>query len=58
MAAADALGEAQEVERLLGEMDTRLGLDGDYGQLHPDTVAAYRLYSRQRRVTGRSVIDV
>lgn len=48
MAAADALGEAQEVERLLSEMDTRLGLDGDYSQLHPDTVAAYRLYSRQR----------
>lgn len=48
MAAADALGEAQEVERLLAEMDTRIGLDGDYSQLHPDTVAAYRMYSRNR----------
>lgn len=48
MAAADALGEAQEVERLLAEMDTRIGLDGDYSQLHPDTVAAYRTYSRNR----------
>jgi DNA-binding SARP family transcriptional activator len=48
MAAADALGEAQEIERLLTEMDTRLGLDGDYSQLHPDTIAAYRSYSRQR----------
>jgi DNA-binding SARP family transcriptional activator len=48
MAAADALGEAQEVERLLVEMDSRLGLDGDYGQLHPDTISAYRIYSRQR----------
>jgi DNA-binding SARP family transcriptional activator len=48
MATADALGEAQEVERLLAEMDTRIGLDGDYSQLHPDTVAAYRMYSHHR----------
>ena len=48
MAVADALGEAQEVERLLGEMDTRIGLEGDYTQLHPDTIAAYRTYSRHR----------
>lgn len=48
MAAADALGEAQEVECLLAEIDTRLGLDGDFSQLHPDTISAYRLYSRQR----------
>ena len=49
MAVADALGEAQEVERILTEMDRRLGLDGDFDQLHPDTVAAYRRYSRRRR---------
>jgi DNA-binding SARP family transcriptional activator len=49
MAAADALGEAQEIERILAEMDYRLGLDGDYDQLHPDTVAAYRRYSRRNR---------
>lgn len=48
MAAADALGEAQEIERLLAEVDTQLGLDGDFSQLHPDTISAYRLYSRQR----------
>jgi len=50
MAAADALGEAQEVERLLAEMDTRLGLDGDYSQLHPDTIAAYRIYRSEYTV--------
>ena len=48
MAVADALGEAQEVERILADMDRRLGLDGDFDQLHPDTVAAYRRYSRAR----------
>jgi len=47
MAVADALGEAQEVERILAEMDCRLGLDGDFDQLHPETVAAYRHYSRR-----------
>ena len=49
MAVADALGEAQEVERILADMDRRLGLDGDFDQLHPDTVTAYRRYSRRRR---------
>jgi DNA-binding SARP family transcriptional activator len=53
MAVADALGEAQEIQRLLGEMDARIGLEGDYGQLHPDTIAAYRRYSRHR-VSPRS----
>ena len=48
MAVADALGEAQEVERILADMDRRLGLDGDFDQLHPDTVTAYRRYSRAR----------
>jgi hypothetical protein len=54
MAVADALGEAQEVERILVEMDRRLDLEGDYDQLHPDTVDAYRRYSRrsERRRTG------
>lgn len=47
MAVADALGEAQEVERILVEMDRRLDLDGDYNQLHPDTIGAYRRYSRR-----------
>jgi DNA-binding SARP family transcriptional activator len=49
MAVADALGEAREVERILAEMDRRLGLDGDFEQLHPDTVAAYRRYSRRSK---------
>jgi DNA-binding SARP family transcriptional activator len=49
MAVADALGEAQEVERILAEMDRRLDLGGDFGQLHPDTLAAYRRYSRRTR---------
>ena len=49
MAAADALGEAQEVERILADMDRRLGLDGDYGQLHAETIAAYRRHSRRGR---------
>jgi DNA-binding SARP family transcriptional activator len=49
MAVADALGEAQEVERILAEMDRRLDLGGDFAQLHPDTLAAYRRYSRRTR---------
>jgi hypothetical protein len=49
MVAADALGEAQEVEHILADMDRRLGLDGDYDQLHPDTIAAYRQHSRRAR---------
>jgi DNA-binding SARP family transcriptional activator len=48
MAAADALGEPQEVERILAEMDLRMGLEGDFESLHPDTIAAYRRYSRNR----------
>lgn len=52
MAVADALGEAQEVERILAEMDRRLDLDGDYSQLHPDTISAYRRYSRRSRRPG------
>lgn len=54
MAVADALGEAQEVERILVEMDRRLDLEGDYDQLHPDTIDAYRRYSRRndRRRVG------
>ena len=52
MAAADALGEAHEVERLLADMDRCLGLDGDYDQLHPDTVAAYRRHSRRQQRTA------
>jgi hypothetical protein len=49
MAAAAARGEAQEVDRLLSEMDRTLGLDGDFESLHPDTIAAYRRYSRRTR---------
>lgn len=49
MAVADTLGEAQEVERIMVEMDRRLDLEGDYTQLHPDTIAAYRRYSRRSR---------
>ncbi|MDQ2727565.1 MAG: hypothetical protein M3Y91_06825 [Actinomycetota bacterium] len=54
MAVADALGEAQDVERILVEMDRRLDLEGDYDQLHPDTINAYRRYSRR---TGRRRVD-
>jgi DNA-binding SARP family transcriptional activator len=49
MAVADALGEAQQIERILAEMDRRLDLEGDFSQLHPDTLAAYRRYSRRSR---------
>ncbi|MGI8753561.1 MAG: hypothetical protein ACR2MN_14865 [Acidimicrobiales bacterium] len=42
-----ALGEAQDIERILVEMDRRLDLEGDYDQLHPDTIDAYRRYSRR-----------
>lgn len=49
MAAADALGEPHEVEQILAEMDIRMGLEGDFESLHPDTIAAYRQYSRARR---------
>ncbi|MDQ6782954.1 MAG: bacterial transcriptional activator domain-containing protein [Actinomycetota bacterium] len=54
MAVADALGEAQEVEHILVEMNRRLDLDGDYSQLHPDTIDAYHRYSRRndRRRAG------
>jgi hypothetical protein len=30
-------------------MDVRMGLEGDFESLHPDTIAAYRRYSRDRR---------
>jgi hypothetical protein len=49
VAVADALGEAHEVERILADMDRRLGLDGDFDQLHPDTVAACRRDSRRNK---------
>ena len=49
MAAADALGEPHEVEKILAEMDIRMGLEGDFDSLHPDTIAAYRQYSRTLR---------
>lgn len=53
MAVADALGEAQEVERILAEMDRRLDLEGDFDQLHPDTIDAYRRYSRRNDRSDR-----
>jgi hypothetical protein len=55
MAAADALGEPQEVERILAEMDVRMGLEGDFESLHPDTIAAYRRYSRRGK-QGATVV--
>jgi hypothetical protein len=41
--------KAQEVDRLLSEMDRTLGVDGDYESLHPDTPGRYRRYSRRPR---------
>lgn len=49
MEAADVLGESQEIERLMDEMDTILELDGDFGGLHPNTLAAYDRLSRRHR---------
>jgi DNA-binding SARP family transcriptional activator len=49
MDAAHQLGESQEVERIMDEMDVVLELGGDFSGLHPNTLAAYDRLSRRRR---------
>ncbi|MDQ1378430.1 MAG: hypothetical protein QOE15_2603 [Acidimicrobiaceae bacterium] len=49
MEAADALGESQEIERIMDEMDVVLELEGDFTGLHPNTLAAYDRLSRRHR---------
>ncbi|MGH9126619.1 MAG: AfsR/SARP family transcriptional regulator, partial [Acidimicrobiales bacterium] len=49
MEAADALGESQEIERIMDEMDAVLELEGDFSGLHPNTLAAYDRLSRRHR---------
>jgi DNA-binding SARP family transcriptional activator len=49
MEAADVLGESQEIERLMDELDTVLELGGDFSGLHPNTLAAYDRYRRGNR---------
>lgn len=53
MEAADESGESQEIERIMDEMDAVLELEGDFGSLHPNTLATYdRLSRRHRFPTG------
>jgi DNA-binding SARP family transcriptional activator len=49
MEAADELGESQEIERIMDEMDIVLELGGDFTSLHPNTLAVYDRLSRRRR---------
>jgi DNA-binding SARP family transcriptional activator len=49
MEAADAVGESQEIERIMDEMDVVLELEGDFTGLHPNTLAAYDRLSRRHR---------
>jgi len=46
MQAADDLGESQEIERLMDELDIAFELGGDFSGLHPNTLAAYDRYRR------------
>jgi DNA-binding SARP family transcriptional activator len=50
MEAADTLGESQEIERIMDEMDVVLELDGDFSGLHPNTLRAYERLSRRHRL--------
>jgi DNA-binding SARP family transcriptional activator len=50
MEAADQLGDSQEIERIMDEMDTVLELGGDFSSLHPQTLAAYDRLSRRHRL--------
>ncbi len=52
MEAADALGESQEIERVMDELGTVLDLEGDFSGLHPNTLAAYDRLSRRRRFSA------
>jgi len=49
MEAADVLGESQEIERVMDEMDVVLELAGDFTSLHPNTLAVYDRLSRRHR---------
>ena len=49
MEAADALGESQEIERIMDEMNVVMELEGDFTGLHPNTLAAYDRLSRRHR---------
>lgn len=49
MEAADALGESQEIEQIMDEMDVVLELEGDFTGLHPNTLTVYDRLSRRRR---------
>ena len=50
MEGADQLGDSQEIERLMDEMDVALDLEGDFSGLHPQTLAAYDRLSRRHRL--------
>jgi two-component SAPR family response regulator len=50
MEVADALGDSQEVERIMDELDRILELDGDFSCLHPQTLAAYQRLSRRQHL--------
>ena len=50
VSSADQLGDSQEIERILDEMDVVLDLDGDFTGLHPSTLSAYRRLSRRHRL--------
>jgi hypothetical protein len=50
MEAADQLGDSQEIERIMDEMDVVLELEGDFSGLHPQTLDAYDRLSRRRRL--------
>jgi hypothetical protein len=53
MEAADQLGESNEVDRLMDELDTVLELGGDFSSLHPKTIAAYDRLRPRRRSSSR-----
>jgi DNA-binding SARP family transcriptional activator len=50
MEVADRLGDSQEIERIMDEMDVVLDLEGDFSGLHPHTLEAYDRLSRRRRL--------
>lgn len=54
MEAADAIGESQEIERIMDEMDVVLELEGDFSGLHPNTLAVYDRLSRRHRFPAES----
>jgi hypothetical protein len=49
MEAADGLGESQEIERIMDDLNVVLELEGDFTGLHPNTLAAYERLSRRHR---------